>query len=62
LPEHNRRFARVAAKPEDYHGRKPTPRELHEIFRLEAERTISNDWVIRHRAVTCNCSLLARGC
>ncbi len=26
LPEHNRRFARAAAKPEDYHGRKPTAR------------------------------------
>jgi len=48
LPEHNRRFARPAAKPEDYHGRKPTARELHQIFRLETERTISNDWVIRH--------------
>lgn len=48
LPEHNRRFARPPAKPEDYHGRKPTARELREIFRLETERTISNDWVIRH--------------
>ncbi|HYL14449.1 MAG TPA: ISNCY family transposase [Terriglobales bacterium] len=48
LPEHNRRFARVAAKPEDYHGRKPTARELREVFRLETERRISNDWVIRH--------------
>jgi hypothetical protein len=48
LPEYNRRFARVAAKPEDYHGRKPTARELRQIFRLETERTISNDWVIRH--------------
>ena len=48
LPEHNRRFARVAAKPEDYHGRKPTARELRKIFRLETERTISNDWVVRH--------------
>lgn len=48
LPEHNRRFVRVAAKPEDYHGRKPTARELHEIFRLETKRRISNDWVIRH--------------
>ena len=48
LPEHNRRFALPAAKPEDYHGRKPSARELHEIFRLETERTISNDWVIRH--------------
>jgi hypothetical protein len=48
LPEHNRRFARVATKPEDYHGRKPTARELREIFRLETERTIANDWVVRH--------------
>lgn len=48
LPDHNRRFARDAEKPEDYHGRKPTARELHAIFRLETERTISNDWVIRH--------------
>ena len=48
LPDHNRRFARAAAKPEDYHGRKPTARELRPIFRLETERTISNDWVVRH--------------
>ena len=33
LPDHNRRFSWPAAKPEDYHGRKPTPRELREIFR-----------------------------
>ncbi len=48
LPAHNRRFARPAAKAEDYHRRKPTAKELREIFRLETERTISNDWVIRH--------------
>jgi hypothetical protein len=48
LREHNRRFTRPAAKPEDYHGRKPTARELRQIFRIETERTISNDWVIRH--------------
>src|ERR1700737_3185319 len=48
LPEHNRRFARPAARTEDYHGRKPTARELRQIFRLETERSISNDWVIRH--------------
>src|SRR6266404_5670919 len=48
LPGHNRRFAGVAAKPEDYHGRKPTTRELGEIFRLETERAIANDWVVRH--------------
>lgn len=48
LPAHNRGFAQPAAKPEDYHGRKLTARELRQIFRLETERTISNDWVIRH--------------
>ncbi len=48
LPEHNRRFARPAARTEDYHGRKPSGRELRQIFRLETERSISNDWVIRH--------------
>jgi transposase len=48
LREHNRRFAREAAKPEDYHRRKPTARKLREIFRIENERRISNDWVIRH--------------
>jgi hypothetical protein len=48
LPQHNRRFARVPAKPEDYHGRKPTARELRQIFRVETERRISNDWVLRH--------------
>src|SRR5215475_3005770 len=48
LPEHNRRFARPSASSEDYHGRKPTARELHEIFRLETERSISNDWVIQY--------------
>ena len=48
LPDHNRRFSRPPAKPEDYHGRKPTQRELREIFRLETERSISNDWVVRH--------------
>lgn len=48
LPQHNRRFAQAAANPEDYHGRKPAVRELRQIFRLETERRISNDWVVRH--------------
>jgi transposase len=47
LPQHNRRFARPPAQAEDYHGRKPSARELREIFRLESPRSISNDWVIR---------------
>ena len=48
LPEHNRRFARAAARPEDYHRRAPRAAELDGIFRLEKERTIGNDWVVRY--------------
>jgi hypothetical protein len=48
LPEHNRRFARVAAKPEDYHRGAPRRAELERIFRLESERTVSDDWVVRY--------------
>ncbi|HYL85167.1 MAG TPA: ISNCY family transposase [Candidatus Angelobacter sp.] len=49
LPQHNRRFARPPAQPQDYHRPKPSTRELREIFRLETMRSISNDWVIRYR-------------
>jgi len=38
----------VAAKPEDYHRRAPRAAELDRIFRLESERTISEDWVVRY--------------
>lgn len=48
LPEHNRRFARVPAKLENYHRPTPGKKELDEVFHLETERTISNDWVVRH--------------
>jgi transposase len=48
LAEHNRRFARAAARPEDYHRRAPGARELEKIFRLESERVISDDWVVRY--------------
>src|SRR3974390_941804 len=48
LPEHNRRFARAAASPEDYHRRAPRAAELDRVFRLESERTISEDWVVRY--------------
>ena len=47
LPEHNRRFARTAARPEDYHRRAPRAAELDRIFRLENERVVSDDWVVR---------------
>lgn len=48
LPEHNRRFRCVAAEAENYHRRAPSARELREVFRLESERIISNDWVVRY--------------
>jgi len=49
LPEHNGRFARAAAKGEDYHRRAPRAAELDRIFCLENERTISNDGVVRYQ-------------
>jgi hypothetical protein len=48
LPEHNRRFARAASNPEDYHRRAPRATELDGILRLESECTISQDWVVRY--------------
>lgn len=48
LPEHNRRFVVAAAAPEDYHREPPRKGVLDEVFRLEAERTIGQDWVVRH--------------
>src|SRR5437879_868047 len=48
LAEHNRRFARTPARLEDYHRRAPRATELDRIFRLESERTISEDWVVRY--------------
>lgn len=48
LADHNSRFAREPALPQDYH-RKPRPaRELDQVFCLETERSISNDWVVRY--------------
>ncbi len=48
LPEHNRRFGRVPARREDYHRRAPGASELDKVFRLESERSISEDWVVRY--------------
>ena len=48
LPEHNQRFRCAAAEKEDYHRQAPRAAELREVFRLESERIISNDWVVRY--------------
>jgi hypothetical protein len=48
LADHNRRFAHAATSPEDYHHQKPNRAALDEVFRLETERVIGNDWVVRY--------------
>jgi len=48
LPEHNQRFGRGAARREDYHRRAPCGAKLEKIFRLETERVIGDDWVVRY--------------
>ena len=48
LEEHNGRFGRAPARREDYHRRAPRASELDKIFRLERERRVSEDWVVRY--------------
>jgi hypothetical protein len=45
--EHNARFAVRPAAPQDFHLPSPGVRKLDDIFRLERERALSNDWVVR---------------
>ena len=47
VPEHNLRFARVAA--EDRHRPHAKSVDLDTIFRLEEERPISDDWTVQYR-------------
>lgn len=49
LPALNQRFAQPPARPEDYHRAQPSAAELDAIFRLEEERSVSNDWVVRYQ-------------
>jgi len=49
LAEHNRRYARAAASETDYHRRRPTARQLDEVFWLEEERVVSADWVVSYK-------------
>ena len=47
-PEHNRRFAVQPAEMVDFHEAVPPGMKLDEVFSLEYERTVYNDWVVRH--------------
>src|SRR5258708_15847677 len=49
LAEHNQRFGKAAAQGEDYHRPGPRAERLDQIFRLEYQRRISNDWVVRYK-------------
>ena len=49
IAEHNRRYARAAAAAADYHRRRPRARQLDEVFWLEEERVVSEDWVVRYK-------------
>ena len=48
LDDHNARFALEPASSQDYHRKAPSARELEQVFCLETERSISNDWVVRY--------------
>src|ERR1019366_8590876 len=47
--EHNRRFAIEPVSEVDYHLPGPGAKQRREIFRLETERRLGNDWVVRHQ-------------
>jgi transposase len=46
--DHQRRFARAPASPDDFHRAVPPRLSLDHVFRLEETRTVSNDWVVRY--------------
>ena len=48
LKEHNARLTVPPAAAEDYHRAAPSASELRRIFRLETERVIGRDWVVRY--------------
>jgi len=49
LPEHNRRYARAAASSEDMHVKAWRKQQLEEIFCLQEDRVLSQDWVVSYR-------------
>ncbi|MGH9439470.1 MAG: ISNCY family transposase [Terriglobia bacterium] len=48
VSEHNRRFSHGAASASDFHRKRPSRRKLDEIFQLEQERVVSEDWVVSY--------------
>ena len=48
LPEHNARYAVPPASPVNFHEPVPAGLDLDEVFCLEPERVVSNDWVVQY--------------
>jgi hypothetical protein len=46
--DHNRRFAQAPAASDDFHVARPRGLRLDRVVRLEEERIVSNDWVVRY--------------
>ena len=46
--DHNERFAQAPTSTDDFHVARPRGLRLDLVFRLEEERTVSNDWVVRY--------------
>ena len=46
--DHNARFARAPASSDDFHVARLRGLRLETVFRLEEERTVANDWVVRY--------------
>ena len=49
LTEHNARFARPPASPEDFHRPRRSRARLEQVFVVQETRALSNDWVVRYR-------------
>jgi Helix-turn-helix domain len=47
VPDHNRRFAKTASTPTDAHRRLGAGHRLESILSIQAERVVSNDYVVR---------------
>ena len=48
MGRHNARFAQAPAAADDFHVARPRGLRLDTVFRLAADRTVSNDWVVRY--------------
>jgi transposase len=48
LPQHNARYAVAPSSSVDFHEPVPAGLDLDEVFCLEQERVVSNDWVVQY--------------